>query len=122
MYDDLDLEAWFEWERESRVKRRRVLVLTSALAKPVIEDALELRGLTAAVEGVPSLFFGGNIEAAGLLTVRDFLAAYSEIAGQGSEFGAVTLPKRAFDPWGRDLEGVSYKTFEQLSGKAVVLA
>jgi len=122
MYDDLDLEAWFEWERESRVKRRRVLVLTSALAKPVIEDALELRGLTTAVEGVPSLFFGGNIEAAGLLTVRDFLAAYSEIAGQGSEFGAVTLPKRAFDPWGRDLEGVSYKTFEQLSGKAVVLA
>jgi pyruvate-formate lyase-activating enzyme len=126
MYDDLDPKAWFGWERESRVKRRRVLVLTSAQAKPLIEHALELRGLKATVEAVPSVFFGGNIGAAGLLTVRDFIARYGEIAGkdseEDSEFDIVTLPRRAFDPWGRDLEGVSYKAFEEIAGKPVVLA
>jgi NifB/MoaA-like Fe-S oxidoreductase len=122
MYDDLDPDAWFKWELESRVKRRRVLVLTSGPAKPVIEDALEVRGLNAKVEAVPSVFFGGNIDAAGLLTVRDFIAKYSEITAGSYEPEIVTLPKRAFDPWGRDLEGVSYRSFEQMSGKPVVLA
>lgn len=122
MYDDLDTEAWFEWELKSRGKRRRVLVLTSELAKPIIEHALEVRNLEARVEAVPSLFFGGNIGAAGLLTVRDFLAKYEQIGGSGYEPDVVTLPKRAFDPWGRDLEGISYRSFEQISGKPVVLA
>jgi len=120
MYDDLDPKSWFEWERKSHVKRRRVLVLTSAPAKPVIEDALKMRGLEARVEAVPSVFFGGNIEAGGLLTVRDFAVAYGEIAGLDFDPDIVTLPKRAFDPWGRDLEGISYKVFEEITGKPVV--
>jgi len=86
------------------------------------EHALEVRNLEARVEAVPSLFFGGNIGAAGLLTVRDFLAKYEQIGGSGYEPDVVTLPKRAFDPWGRDLEGISYRSFEQISGKPVVLA
>ena len=121
MYDDLDPEDWFDWERKSGVRRRKMLILTSVFAKPLIESALEKRGLTAEVKAVRSLFFGGNIEAAGLLTVRDFLGSFEEVVSSGFEPGVVTLPKRAFDPWGRDLEGVRYKDFEVLTGCRVVL-
>ncbi|HHY16735.1 MAG TPA: DUF512 domain-containing protein [Firmicutes bacterium] len=122
MYDDLDPRAWFEWERKSGIRHRRVLILTSSLAKPLIEDALEKRELSARVQAVESVFFGGNIQAGGLLTVRDFLAAYGRVSSDGFLPDLVTLPKRGFDPWGRDLEGVSYRAFEEITGKAVVLA
>lgn len=121
MYDDLSSRDWFEWERKSRVKRRQVLILTSSLAKQMIEDALQKRGLVARVEAVPSVFFGGNIKAGGLLTVRDFVAKYQEIEASGFSPDVVTLPKRAFDPWGRDLSGISYRSFEEVTGKYVIL-
>ena len=60
-----------------------MLILTSAFAKPLIESALEKRGLTAEVKAVRSLFFGGNIEAAGLLTVRDFWVVLKKLFRQG---------------------------------------
>ena len=122
MHDDLDAVSWFDWERKSYVKRRRVLVLTSAPAKPIIEDALRIRGLTASVVAVSSHFFGGNIEAGGLLTVRDFLAAYHDVRGEKGNVDLITLPKRAFDPWGRDLAGISYKAIEEAAEKPVILA
>ncbi len=121
MYDDLAPEDWFEWERKARVRRRKALILTSRLAKPLIESALVKRGLSARVEAVPSLFFGGNIQAAGLLTVRDFLSVYEDVASSGFVPDVITLPKRAFDPWGRDLEGVRYKEIEMITGRPVVL-
>lgn len=121
MYDDLSSREWFEWERKSRVKRRQVLVLTSSLAKPIIEAALQKRELVARVESVPSVFFGGNIRAGGLLTVKDFVAKYEQISASGFTPDVVTLPKRAFDPWGRDLAGISYRAFEEITGKPVIL-
>ena len=122
MYDDLDAEDWFEWERKSGVRRKKVLILTSSFAKPLIESALLKRGLHARIEAVPSIFFGGNIQAAGLLTVRDFLAVYEDVASSGFLPDVITLPKRAFDPWGRDLECVRYKELEMITGRPVVLA
>ncbi len=121
MYDDLDTRAWYEWELKSRVKRRRVLIMTSAPAKPIIEDMLRQRNLNAKVKAVPSIFFGGNIEVAGLLTVRDFIFAYENSDLRDFDPDFVTLPQRSFDPWGRDLEGISYKTFEEGIGKPIVL-
>lgn len=123
MYDDLDPREYLNWERVSGVaKGRDVLVLTSKPAKKLIETALERRGLEARIVAVRSYFFGGNICVAGLLTVRDFLAAYRRAVQSRGEPSLVTLPARAFDPWGRDLEGVHYRVFSQETGVPVILA
>lgn len=123
VYDDLDREEYLSWERTCGIaKGRDVLVLTSSLAKPLIQAALKERGLDARVVTVRSTFFGGNILAGGLLTVGDFLSAFKK-ANRGKEAPyAVTLPARAFDPWGRDLEGIHVRTFTQETGVPVILA
>jgi hypothetical protein len=123
MYEDLDARDYLNWERVSGVaKGRDVLVLTSKPAKKLLEAALRRRGLEARTVAVRSYFFGGNIGVAGLLTVRDFLAAYRRAARKSGEPYLVTLPARAFDPWGRDLEGVHYRVFSQETGVPVILA
>jgi hypothetical protein len=123
VYDDLDREEYLSWERTCGIAEGRdVLVLTSSLAKPLIQAALKKRGLDARVVTVRSTFFGGNILAGGLLTVGDFLSAFKK-ANRGKEAPyAVTLPARAFDPWGRDLEGIHVRTFTQETGVPVILA
>lgn len=123
MYEDLDRQAWLNWERSSQARKGRdVVILTSSLAKPLIEYALKESGLKARVVAVKSRFFGGNIQAAGLLTVRDFLYAFKGAAGEGPRPVEVTLPRIAFDPWGRDLEGVHYRVFAEKVDLPVVLA
>lgn len=123
MYEDLDREAYFNWERSSQWRRERnVLILTSALARPILEHVLRERGVNAKVAAVRSRFFGGNIQAAGLLTVRDFWAAYERLVSDGFSPAEVTLPRIAFDAWGRDLEGVHYREFAERSGLPVILA
>jgi hypothetical protein len=122
-YDDLDPREYLNWERASGVtKGHDVLVLTSKPAKKLIEAALARRGLEARVVAVRSYFFGGNIQVAGLLTVRDLLAAYRRAASGSDRPYSVTLPARAFDPWGRDLEGVHFRVFSQETGVPVILA
>ena len=123
MYEDLDRQAYLNWERSSQVRKgREVLVLTSALAKPVIEHMLSQRELQAKVVAVRSRFFGGNIQACGLLTVSDFWSAYENAVGEGYSPVEVTLPRIAFDPWGRDLEGVHYRAFGEKCHLPVILA
>jgi organic radical activating enzyme len=123
IFDDLDKDQWMDWEVRSGVRRGRdVLVLTSSMAKPIIEAALRNRNLEAKVVAVRSLFFGGNIQASGLLTIRDYLEAYRLETNNGYDPALVTLPARSFDPWGRDLEGVHWKYFVEETGKPVVLA
>lgn len=122
-YEDLDRQAWLNWERFTAARKGRdVLILTSYLAKPVIEYVLEKRKIRARVVAVRSSFFGGNIQAGGLLTVRDFLAAYRQATSDGLSPVEVTLPRIAFDPWGRDLEGVHHRTFREKTGVPVILA
>lgn len=123
VYDDLGRDEYMNWERASGIsKGNDVLVLTSGLAKPLIKSALARRGLDARVLTVRSRFFGGNIQAGGLLTVRDFLHAFKNATRGGRLPYSVTLPARAFDPWGRDLEGRHFRTFSEESGVPVVLA
>jgi hypothetical protein len=120
MYEDLSREEWVSWERQAGFNRGRPLILTSVLAKPLIEAVLEMRGLEATVVAVKNRFFGGNIQAAGLLTVRDLLAAYAKATRGRERPSTVTLPARAFDPWGRDLEGVTYEAFVEKAGVPVI--
>lgn len=123
MYEDLDRDAWLDWERSTVARKGgEALILTSSLAKPVIDYQLEKRGLCARVIAVKSRFFGGNIQAGGLLTVRDFVAAFRKATEDGYSPVEVTLPKIAFDNWGRDLEGVHYRAFARKAGRNVLLA
>lgn len=123
MYEDMDREAYLTWERTSLARKGRdVLILTSSLAKPILEYVLRQREVPARVASVRSLFFGGNIQAAGLLTVRDFLSAYRRVVSEGYSPVEVTLPRIAFDHWGRDLEGVHFRTFAEKCSLPVILA
>jgi hypothetical protein len=60
-----------------------------------------------AFRAVPSLFFGGSIAAAGLLTVEDFQAVLDREKDLKS-FKKILLPAIAFDSSGCDLSGSSY--------------
>ncbi len=123
VYEDLDSRGFSEWVLRAGFGRKTPpLILTSSLARPLISAALEERGLEARVISVRSRYFGGNIQAGGLLTVRDFMAAYRNATKDRNDVTTVTLPRRAFDVWGRDLEGVSHKRFTEETGCPVVLA
>ncbi len=121
MYEDIGFQEWVSWENQAGFGRGVPLVLTSSLAKPLVESILEIRGLTAKVVAVKSRYFGGNIQAAGLLTVGDFIRAYS-LLDLRQPPPTVSLPARAFDPWGRDLEGVSLRVFSETTKASVILA
>jgi hypothetical protein len=60
-----------------------------------------------AFRAVPSLFFGGSIAAAGLLTVEDFQAVLDREKDLKS-FKKILLPAIAFNSSGCDLSGSSY--------------
>ncbi len=122
MYEDLDYRDWMHWEGQAGFNRGVPWVFTSQLAKGLVQNTLAQRGREAKVFSVESRYFGGNICAAGLLTVTDFLAAFLRNAEGHKLPPTITLPKRAFDPWGRDLEGRSFRDFQERVGIPVVLA
>lgn len=90
------------------------LLLASLFAAPLIERLTGELGLPAtSVVAVPNHYFGGSIQAAGLLTVSDLLTvAIKEVKKQPRDL--ILVPREAFDPQGLDLTGVS---LQQLSHK-----
>lgn len=86
---------------------KRPLLLCSAFAFPLLTAVAAGLGLPVeSVQSVPSLFFGGSIQAAGLLTTGDFLAAAKEAAAQGP-YDLILIPREAVDLKGLDLRGQS---------------
>jgi len=81
-----------------------------------IQERFHLKGLRLAA--VPSIFFGGNINCAGLLTVSDFAAALRRL--QPEAYAKVLIPAAAFDPAGFDLEGRHFSLLGEM-GVAVTL-
>lgn len=79
----------------------RVLLLTSLWALPLWRQVVPKGWQTL---GVESLFFGGNIGAAGLLTVRDYQAT---LDGLTEGYERILLPPVSFDHSGLDLLGIS---------------
>jgi len=108
---DLDPEVISWVERVTTARRaRRVLVLTGFGAAAVLARGVEALYCGAAevrVAAVPNRFFGGNITAAGLLTVADMERALADYLAShpGWRPDVVLLPARAFDGLGRDLLG-----------------
>lgn len=78
----------------------RVLLLTSAWAEPLWNQAVPKNWR---VQAVSSVFFGGNIAAAGLLTVQDYRLAMAQL--ELAEYDAILLPPVSFDETGVDLRG-----------------
>jgi len=122
LYDDVGLTEAKEWESKVReAAAGKVLVLTSVPAGPLVRELVSRTDLEVRVAETRSEFFGGNIMAAGLLVLSDFLRAFEGLSRDWLP-DVVVLPARAFDVWGRDLTGVSYKVFSQLTGVPVILA
>ncbi|TLM91262.1 MAG: DUF512 domain-containing protein [Actinobacteria bacterium] len=104
------------------------LLMTSLLAEGIIGCIRPHIPTTARLEimPVPSRYFGGNIMAAGLLTVEDFAAAWTERTGvtgatKENRTDLVLLPAAAFDARGWDLTGRSYQELADITGTKVMI-
>ena len=83
-----------------------MLVSKPALKRwQIAAEKFALRGLV--LHDVPSVYFGGSIESAGLLTVGDFQSALDRRSDL-NRFNKVLLPAIAFNGSGMDLCGISY--------------
>lgn len=100
---------------------RKVLILTSRLAGAVIKDAVARLPLSLKVVVTPSLFFGGSIGCAGLLTLADFQAAWQDWWKANGPADLIILPSVAFDYRGRDLMGEHYLKLATSTGVPVEL-
>lgn len=87
----------------------KVLLLTSNPARPLWQLAAPAHWQVVAVE---SGFFGGTIQAAGLLTVADYRAALTKLP---QNFERVLLPPISFDAQGEDLVGEKASSLEALA-------
>jgi NifB/MoaA-like Fe-S oxidoreductase len=121
-YDDMNLQRMLDAKhRLAPYQDHRVLILTSNLARAVVAAAarslLEEQNELMVIP-VPSLFWGGTIQAAGLLTVSDFIAAVKEVVKVGD---VLVLPREPFDHRGMDLTGQSYLEVENTVACEVIL-
>jgi hypothetical protein len=101
----------------------KALLLTGAFAADIMRKALVKfnRGEEQIqVQLVPNRYFGGSIQAAGLLTVADFASAIRGLA-KDSQPDLILLPPLAFDKWGKDLTGRSFLELEEMFGVEVVV-
>lgn len=122
MVFDLDPADWQAALREiDRNRARRVLLMTSRLARTVLQTAVETYSpVDCQIEllMVENRFFGGTIACAGLLVVEDFLSAWQEWSSGRliQRPDLILLPGRAFDHRGCDLVGRGYWEIEEKTG------
>lgn len=109
-------------------KARQVLLLSSTLVKPVVEQCLaesHLFGrLKIDIEVPPNDFFGGNIFMGDLLVVQDFIDCIKGyVKREGKTPDLVIIPSSPFSlgQWGRDLTGRVYLDIEREIGIPVEL-
>lgn len=115
---DMDIETTEDIVKEIiKKKAQKTLVLTSKLAYETMKLSLakfmqgqRIDDIDVEVGEVKNQFFGGNIMAAGLLVVEDFINFLSFKNLEGVDL--VLLPAISFDHKGRDLTGRSYLEIE----------
>lgn len=102
------------------------LLFTSELGSAVVRrvlESMELGGDRAEPVVVKNHTFGGTIGAAGLLTVDDFVAAYSAWRGRsasGASPAQLIVPVESLDSRGFDLKRTHVSRLEQAAGIPVV--
>lgn len=110
-----------QWARSKRklpanmAQPRRVILVTSTMAQPVIEqfaeDMRKVEGLEVQVLPVVNSFFGAEVTVAGLLCGQDVLAALEENGNMGD---LVLLPRVMLDNAGeRFLDDTTVEEFKQ---------
>ena len=102
------------------------VLLTGVLAAPLIRMAVDKfcpEPVDIRILATPNHFFGGSIQAAGLLTVEDFSAALRQYFTTNNDRkpDLILLPGLAFDNRGRDLTGRSYAELEEKYGVETVI-
>jgi hypothetical protein len=111
----------------ARHRAGKVLLLSSALVKPVFLQLLGesplFGGVEIRVEVPENRFFGGNICMGDLLVVEDFIAAIREHLRENSPPDLAVIPSSPFSlgQWRRDLEGRAFAEIERSAGIPVAL-
>jgi hypothetical protein len=111
----------------ARHQAKKVLLLSSALVKPIFLQLLResslFGGVQILVEVPENRYFGGNICMGDLLVVQDFIAAIREYLGKNPLPDLVVIPSSPFSlgQWRRDLEGRVFAEIERSAGLPVAL-
>jgi NifB/MoaA-like Fe-S oxidoreductase len=114
-------------EQAERRGARRLLVLTSKVMRPVVEEMLDMVELFSGVEielEVPeNRYFGGSVSMGDLLVVDDFVAAIRAYSRRRRPPDLVAIPSSPFlsSPWMRDLTGTPLFEIERRTGVPVVI-
>ncbi|VBB05828.1 radical sam [Lucifera butyrica] len=120
MYHDIDWELVEKLQHLIRQKQAEYpAVMVSVLAYPLWKSILGEVSPSFCVYKVPSLFFGGSIRAAGLLTVQDYQAVLDDITAAGHDF--IVLPRISFDGRGQDVTGRSYLDLKYQAAEIFIL-
>lgn len=110
-----------------RHKAKHVLLITSILVKPVLEQCLNevmfFNQVKLDLIIPPNIFFGGNIFMGDLLVVEDFIYCLKEYIKEKEIPDLVVIPSSPFNisQWGRDLTGRVYLDIERETGVPVEL-
>ena len=115
MYYDIAQSAVQEVEQIAADGRQYVM-LCSQFGAPAWQAAGVPENVT--LYPVQSVYFGGNIGAAGLLTIADFKQALQQYSGQ---YDAVLLPAIAFNDNDKDLTGASLYDWSQELTQEIIL-
>ena len=100
----------------NKYRRCRTWILASRLGTPILNELLKSLGKNIEIVQTESVFFGGSIMAAGLLTVQDFLLTFEGIKDKVAKDDILIVPSIAFDHLGRDLKGQFYGEIEAETG------
>lgn len=120
MYHDIDYSLVDRIQATIRSKEAKgVLLLTSELAYPLWQKVWQDEpGVI--TSGVPANFFGGVIQAAGLLTVSDYQTVIDAKLADGKP-QLICIPQISFDTAGKDLTGQSYLEIDAQGIEIVLL-
>jgi len=99
---------------------RRVVVVSGAIAAPVLAGVLDAVGAPEALRvlGVANRFFGGNVGVAGLLTASDLVAAIAKDADAGAVY---LVPDTVLNADGLTLDDVDGSILAERAGADVRL-
>jgi sulfatase maturation enzyme AslB (radical SAM superfamily) len=105
-------------------KPGKSLLLTSEFGYDAICKVIELMGIEkeqAEPVMVKNLTFGGNIRAAGLLTVDDYNKSYSEWRELNPEPSQLIVPLESFNSLGFDLKHTHYSELQKITDVQVIM-